>query len=261
MGRKKPERRDRIKLSDRLLMSASRVTPGNVVADVGCDHAHTAIWLVKQGIAPRAIAMDVGKGPLERAAANIRLFKCEEYIETRLSDGLEKLEPGEADTVIIAGMGGLLTTQILTRGLRQMRAARELVLQPQSDIDAVRELLYNNGFDIVEEDMCFEDGKFYTAIKAENRCCGSEDMQGTDVRKENDDDEGLLQVYFKYGKQLLEQKHPVLKEQLENRYTFVKGLIGNLAGSETESARARLSDFEAEKKLLEKALEFFRDID
>ena len=57
MGRKKPERRDRIKLSDRLLMSASRVTPGNVVADVGCDHAHTAIWLVKQGIAPRAIAM------------------------------------------------------------------------------------------------------------------------------------------------------------------------------------------------------------
>ena len=87
--------------------------------------------------------------------------------------------------------------------------------------------------------MVLEDGKFYPMMKV----VPTEEALSVNQEKQDVDDA--------YGELLLKQKHPVLKEQLENRYTFVKGLIGNLAGSETESARARLSDFEAEKKLLE----------
>lgn len=40
----------------------------------------------------------------------------ENRIETRLSDGLEKLSPGEAEAVVIAGMGGELMIHILEQG-------------------------------------------------------------------------------------------------------------------------------------------------
>ena len=54
------------------------------------------------------IAMDVRKGPLSRAQEHIRQYGLEEYIQTRLSDGLEGLKAGEGDTLVIAGMGGPL---------------------------------------------------------------------------------------------------------------------------------------------------------
>lgn len=166
MGSKELTHRDFIKLSDRLLMSARMVTPGSRVADIGCDHAHTDIWLVKEGIASSAIAMDVGEGPLSHARANVRLYSLEDRIEMRLSDGLTALKPGEADTIIIAGMGGTLTTLILQAGIQAARAAGELILQPQSDVWMVRRFLRRHGFRIVEEEMCIEDGKFYGSMKA-----------------------------------------------------------------------------------------------
>ena len=141
-------------------MSASMVTPGSRVADIGCDHAHTGIWLIQNGIASKVIAMDVRKGPLKKAHENLKLYGLEGTIETRLSDGLEKLNEGEADTVIIAGMGGTLTVEILKKGLEKIAAARELILQPQSDIGMVRRFLRENGFSITQEKMCKEDGQF-----------------------------------------------------------------------------------------------------
>ncbi len=158
--------RDFIKLSKRLSMSTAMVTPGNVVADVGCDHAHTDIFLVKAGISPRAIAMDVGEGPLSHAKANVRLYGLDGFIELRLSDGLEMLRPYEADTLIMAGMGGTLTTLILDKYPNVTASFKELILQPQSDPDLVRRFLRMHGFKIVLEDMCIEDGKFYNAMKA-----------------------------------------------------------------------------------------------
>ena len=39
-----------MELSKRLLMVASMVEPGSIVADVGCDHGYVSIYLVRQGI-------------------------------------------------------------------------------------------------------------------------------------------------------------------------------------------------------------------
>ncbi len=92
------------------------VSPGCRLADVGTDHAYIPIYLMQNGVIPQAVAMDINQGPLLRATENIRRYGLTGRIETRLSDGLEKLQAGEADTILIAGMGGLLMVRILENG-------------------------------------------------------------------------------------------------------------------------------------------------
>ena len=111
-----------MRLSKRLetiVKQAALVCGGEAAADVGTDHGFVPIRLIEEGAADRVIAMDVRKGPLMRAQEHVIQFGMEEQIETRLSDGLEKLMPGEAKTVIIAGMGGELMLRILRDGERK----------------------------------------------------------------------------------------------------------------------------------------------
>ena len=119
-----------MELSKRLRMNASFVTPGNRLADVGTDHGYIPIALCLEGVIPSALAMDVNPGPLERAKEHIQQFDLETDIHTRLSDGVQALCPGEADSVLIAGMGGALTVKILEAGEKVLASVKELILQP-----------------------------------------------------------------------------------------------------------------------------------
>ena len=105
-----------MQLSKRLQAVADLVTPGSRLADVGTDHGYVPIWLYEQGIIPSAIAMDLREGPLNRAKENIAVHDLSDGITVRLSDGLEKLLSGEADSIVIAGMGGMLVKKILFPG-------------------------------------------------------------------------------------------------------------------------------------------------
>ena len=107
-----------MQLSLRLSAIAGLVTRGNRLVDVGCDHGYLPVSLYLDGKIPGAIAMDVRKGPLSRAQEHISQYGLDAYIETRLSDGLEALKPGEGDTLVIAGMGGPLMERILTDGAK-----------------------------------------------------------------------------------------------------------------------------------------------
>ena len=102
-----------MRLSDRLETVVSMVRPAESAADIGTDHGHVPVELVRRGTVKRALAMDVRKGPLSRAEESVAMAGLENRIETRLSDGLEKLSPGEAEAVVIAGMGGELMIHIL----------------------------------------------------------------------------------------------------------------------------------------------------
>lgn len=152
-------------LSKRLRTIISMVTPGEVVADIGTDHGYVPIELVKKGICKKGLAMDIGKGPLERAEAHIRSCKMDDRIAVRLSDGMDKLLPGEADRIVIAGMGGPLMARILTEGRECARAADELILSPQSELADFRRFLYEDGYVIREEVMLEEDGKYYVIFR------------------------------------------------------------------------------------------------
>ena len=103
---------------------AALVPTGTCVADIGTDHGYVPIFLVEQGIVRKAVAMDVNRGPLERARIHITEKGLSDRIETRLSDGLKKLNVGEVDTIIAAGMGGGLIIRILEEGREIVNSAK-----------------------------------------------------------------------------------------------------------------------------------------
>ena len=135
---------------------------------------------MQNGVIPQAVAMDINQGPLLRATENIRRYGLTGRIETRLSDGLEKLQAGEADTILIAGMGGLLWSAFWKNGQGVLAGCRELVLQPQSDIRSVRAYLEEKGWQLDREDLVFEDGKYYPMMRAVTQ--SEEDLKKKGVR-------------------------------------------------------------------------------
>ena len=250
-------------------MSAEMVTKGSRVADVGCDHAHTGIWLIKNGIASKVIAMDVRKGPLEKATENLKIYGLCGVIETRLSNGLESLQEGEADSIIIAGMGGTLTVEILKNGIRKAAAARELILQPQSDIGLVRRFLRENGFVITDEKMCIEDGKFYNSMRAVNESNEGEavsehnpklmEIRSVKVDSEiNQKNAVFLQaVYDEFGEILLKNQNPILKELLLVLKRKNERNLESIKASNNEAAILRRSELEHGRSIIEEALRYY----
>ncbi len=142
------------------------VTPGNVTADIGCDHAHTGIFLVQKGISPRVIAMDLRPGPLDKARENVASEGVSDKVVLRLSDGLDAFTPGEADTILISGMGGPLILSILERNPDKALSASELILSPQSDVEEFSEGIKKLGFSITETRIVEEADKYYFVFRA-----------------------------------------------------------------------------------------------
>ena len=191
------------------------ITPGLTVADIGCDHAYLPIYLVREGISPRVIACDINTGPVERAQENIEDVELTGRIEVRQGDGLSAVSRGEAESVVLAGMGGNLMIRILTEGADVLALVREIILEPQSEVGRVRHFLQDFGWRIISEDMVSEDGKFYPIIKA---------VPGT----MNWDKE----IYFRYGKILLREENPVLHEFLLLEKNYCSQLLKELSVNE-----------------------------
>lgn len=220
---------------------AAMVEPCSVVADVGCDHGYVSIYLVEQKIVSQAIAMDVRKGPLSKAKEHVAKKQLQERIQCRLSDGLNQLEPGEADTIIIAGMGGPLMIDILKRGCSKGMGMETLVLQPQSEVPKVRYYLHSIDYEIVKEAMLQEDGKFYTVIKAKPQ------MEDSGKHPKNQR-EGWTVVEYQYGKDLLTHRSPVLHQYLMQEQGMLMTLRSRLSLQETKRAKERLEELEKQLK-------------
>lgn len=236
-----------MELSKRLKAVADMVETGAVLADIGTDHAYIPIWLVSRGLVPRAVAMDVNEGPLKRAQENIRQNGLEEKIETRRSDGFAVLVPGEADAAVIAGMGGGLTIRLLSEGMDVVRRLSECILQPQSEIDKVRTFLLEEGFSFIKEDLVEEDGKYYPMMKVRPPV-----YPGNASGPEKWTDTELL-----YGRLLLTERHPVLREYLEREIRIKSGIIRSLEGNETGRAAQRIRELKNELEQAEKGLGYY----
>ncbi len=208
-----------MRLSKRMLAVAGLVPRGVTACDVGCDHGFVAIYLIRENICPKVIAMDIHKGPLKRAKEHIEQAGFSSYIETRLSDGIAALDTGEAECMIAAGMGGRLVVKIIRDGLEKIKKMPYLVLQPQSQIAFVREFLRKQGFLILKEDMVLEDGKFYPMMLVGTKRCGKAEKGG----KKDSDWESLED---EFGPCLIKDKNPVLLRYLawleEQQNTILK---------------------------------------
>ena len=228
-------------LSKRLLAVASAITPGNRVADIGTDHGYVPIYLVEKGKIPSAIAMDVNKGPLERAVRHIREQGLESRISTRLSDGMTELNSHEADTVILAGMGGDLICRILWRRKDLLDEHPELVLQPQSEWFKVRHALHDLGYRISQEWFLKDEGKYYVIMKA---VPGQEEYD-----RETD---------YVYGAVLEEECLPVYKEYLLREEKKREGIMERILANVKEapsSQNNRLDELTIELGMIRERIE------
>lgn len=140
-----------------------RYVNSDTVADIGTDHAYVATELIRLGRAKRVIASDVRKGPLGAASENIKKNNMEDKIETRLGSGLSVLKKGEADTAIIAGMGGELICDIIKQDVEIARSLT-LILQPMNAQYELRKFLLENGFTIEKEDIECEGYRVYNIM-------------------------------------------------------------------------------------------------
>ena len=136
-----------------------------VAADIGCDHAYVAITLIDENRAKKVIACDIKEGPLDIARENIEKYNKSSCIETRIGSGLSPLLQSEADTIIIAGMGGELIENILREDIEKAKTAR-LILQPMNSQETLRKWLIENGFKIEKEDIATEGFKVYNIMSA-----------------------------------------------------------------------------------------------
>lgn len=164
-------------LDSRLLLAASLVLPGLPAADIGTDHNHLPVHLIKEGICPKVIASDRAIGPYSNAQRFAKRQSLQNHIDVRLGEGLEVLKPGEAATIIIAGMGGRLICEILQNTPVVLEQTQRLVLQPQRDAPALRRWLMENGWNIIEERLALEQNIYYLVLAAEQGSMSLDEQQ------------------------------------------------------------------------------------
>ncbi len=233
-----------MELSIRLEAIAGSIIPGLAIADIGTDHGYLPIELIRRGICSVALACDVRKGPLERAQQHIREAGLSKQIETRLSNGLEMIQSGEVNGCVIAGMGGMLVKDILEAESRRekniLQEMKQIILQPQSDMEAVRRMVHRLSFRIVDEIMLIDRDKHYWILICEpGRETYEADWQ------------------YRFGKPLAERKDPVLRGYLLHKYNKNAELIEGLSSGESEAAVQRRCQLQAEQKELAEVLDLW----
>jgi len=153
-----------IKLSPRLAAAAKLVGKGSV-ADIGTDHALLPIHLVQKGH-PKALASDIKEGPCQRARTNIYANGLHSKIKVVCCPGLDAVPEFAPDNIVIAGMGGEMIASILAASDYPKESKCKLILQPQSMQDVLRRYLGENGFEITDETVVLDGGKYYQLMAA-----------------------------------------------------------------------------------------------
>lgn len=154
-----------LKLTNRLNTVAGFVRHNRVTADVGTDHGYLPAFLVMSGFTDDAIAADIAEGPLDNARKTVKKYSLQDNIRLILSDGLDNI-PKNTEEIIIAGMGGNLIADILTKAPWIKNKNTHLILQPMTHSQDVRQFLCENGFYIEDEKTCCDGDKNYIVISA-----------------------------------------------------------------------------------------------
>jgi len=188
-----------MELSERLNFIIKNIENTSVLADIGTDHGYIPLHALKSGICSKAIAVDINKEPLDKARLNAILEGMGEELEFRLGDGLKVLEKDEVEVTVIAGMGGNLIRDILEEQIEKVNSMKYLILQPAQNPEVLREYLYTNNYEIINEDLCLDENIYYELFK---------------VRRKEGEATNLDSIYYEVSPKLLMQKHPLMKEYL-----------------------------------------------
>ena len=205
-------------LTERLITVKNCIENSNITLDVGTDHGYVPISLINEGRAKKVIAADINKGPLDNAEKNIRLNGLSDKIELRLGGGLTPVEKNEADSVIIAGMGGILISEILEESIEKAKLVSRLVLQPMNSQEDLRKYLLNNGFKIEKELLAQENEKIYNIL----------------LVSPGEDSPYTKESYFYLGKPENFDKNELTRIYIEKRRKQFNDIINNLSSAKRD---------------------------
>lgn len=155
-----------MKLTPRLKYISELVSDGKKIADIGTDHGYIPISLLLDKKISFAILSDINRGPLNNAKKEVTKNNVQNYVDLRLGSGMETLRDGEVDQVIIAGMGGILISDIIEKKIELSKNLDKLILQPMQAPEELRRYLSKNGFKIIDEHFVREDHRIYEIIEA-----------------------------------------------------------------------------------------------
>ncbi len=213
-----------MKLSERLQYIADEIKRGETMADIGTDHGFLPLYLMEKSKCPKVIMADISSGSLKKAEINCKLVKPKGDYELRLGNGIDVLADGEVDVVVIAGMGGLLISDILEWDIHKSRSVRRYILQPRNNPGRLRHWLSVNGFSIVKEGIVRE-GKFLCEIFTVE--------SGPQPVWTEDYPAPLYSADFDYPETLLEYASPLLPEYLNRHLETEKQILEKI----TEKAK------------------------
>lgn len=202
-----------MELKGRLELISKKIPKSKTVADIGTDHAYIPICLIETNQCEKAIASDIKKGPLKIAQKNIIAAGLENKIEIRYGNGLDTIGENEAEVIVIAGMGGLLVADILEAGKTKAIKTKSLILQPMNHQEDVRKWLYENSFEIYDEELCNESNKIYSVI-----CARSQENKKIEKTM-------IEPVFLHIGQKLIEKKDPLLEKLIQNKVRLLEKSI------------------------------------
>lgn len=222
---------------NRLKCIKSMVDKCKTAADIGTDHGYVAGMLLKEGICENIIATDLNEGPLNRAIEHLSSVNLKSKCDFRLGSGLTVLKEGEADAIIIAGMGGDLISDIIEASKNIAMKAKQLILQPMTAVDNLRRYLSENGFEIIDENIVKEYHHFYFIIKAKKG-----------ITKQKDS------IYYEISKILIDKKEPVMIDYINKVLNTNEKIISSLEKANNVEYNVRIENLKEKNRIIKELI-------
>ncbi|MDU5570243.1 MAG: class I SAM-dependent methyltransferase [Peptoniphilus harei] len=198
-----------IKLSNRLKKIAELVDFGATVIDVGTDHGYVPNFLCEKKISRDIIATDISKNSLEKSIELTKKMGNEKFIRNILANGIVK---ENRDNIIIAGLGGIQIAEIILNSIEISKSAKKLILQPMQKTNILRRELNNMGFEIIDEEIIFEDDRYFEII----------------IAKFNGKKKSLDELDFYFSKSLINKKDKVYLAYLSERKVELEKILNKI---------------------------------
>lgn len=224
-----------IKLSNRLKKIAELVDFGTTVIDVGTDHGYVPNFLCEKKISRDIIATDISKNSLEKSIDLTREMGNEKYIRNILANGIVR---ENRDNIIIAGLGGIQIAEIIFNSIEISRSAKKLILQPMQKTNILRRELNNMGFEIIDEEIIFEDERYFEIILA--RYSGKI--------------KNLEEVDFYFSNSLIKKKDKVYLDLLRERQRELEKILSNI-NNDSDRTKKRSGELNSLLKRTKEAID------
>ena len=197
----------------RLLDIIGLIDKNKKVIDIGTDHGLVPLYLAKNGISKEILATDISEKSLDKLRSALTP-ELENKISTKVTDGFKGIVEDENQVAVIAGMGANTIIDIIDQSLDFAHNLDYMILASNINTEKLRVYLIDNGFEIINDFLTCDNGKYYDIIKA---------------KFGNGENLSIGEIY--YGKDDIVGKSEILKEKLNIDYkkntAFKKAILEN----------------------------------